>query len=265
MAKITEYAKVTSFDSGDILLKDGTNGTKTIGVADAAAEFLRLMNTAPINHRNFYRGKYLGNAVTDAQITAIRNGTFEDLWIGDYWTINGVNYVIADINYWYNCGDTALTKPHLIIVTEKQMYTAKMNEENTNAGGYVGSLMYTTNLEEAKTKINAAFPNLVLTHKNYLSNTDKGAAGAWFDSTVELMTEEMVYGHRQFAEDVKITVDKTQLALFALNPQMINIRQTYWLRNACGSASFAIVSSNGNTTNTSASSTSGVRPVFAIG
>lgn len=36
MAKVTEYSRVTKFDDGDILLKDGTNGTKTILVDDAA-------------------------------------------------------------------------------------------------------------------------------------------------------------------------------------------------------------------------------------
>lgn len=38
-------------------------------------------------HNSVYRGKYLGTAVTDTQWTAIGNGTFEDLYIGDYWTI----------------------------------------------------------------------------------------------------------------------------------------------------------------------------------
>lgn len=42
MSKITEYTSVNTFDSGDVLLKDGTNGTKIIPVESAASEFLRL-------------------------------------------------------------------------------------------------------------------------------------------------------------------------------------------------------------------------------
>lgn len=42
MSKITEYTSVNAFDSGDVLLKDGTNGTKIIPVESAASEFLRL-------------------------------------------------------------------------------------------------------------------------------------------------------------------------------------------------------------------------------
>ena len=43
-------------------------------------------------HNAIYRGKYLGTAVTDEQYAAIAAGTFDDLYIGDYWKINGVNW-----------------------------------------------------------------------------------------------------------------------------------------------------------------------------
>ena len=46
-------------------------------------------------HNAVYRGKFLGNTVTAAQYAAIKAGTFDDLYIGDYWTIGGVNYRIA--------------------------------------------------------------------------------------------------------------------------------------------------------------------------
>ena len=46
MGKITEYQKVSTFDENDVLLKDGTNGTKTISVADAANAFADLNGTA---------------------------------------------------------------------------------------------------------------------------------------------------------------------------------------------------------------------------
>ena len=36
MAKLTEYPRATSFDEGDILIKDGVNGTKKILVSDAS-------------------------------------------------------------------------------------------------------------------------------------------------------------------------------------------------------------------------------------
>ena len=64
---------------GDILIKDGTNGTKKITVKDAATEFAGLVSA--VNHRNIFRGKNLGSTITDAQKAAIANGTFDDLFI----------------------------------------------------------------------------------------------------------------------------------------------------------------------------------------
>ena len=62
-------------------------------------------------HNAIYRGKYLGTSVTTTQYAAISSGTFDDLYIGDYWTIGGVNYRIAAFDYYWNCGDNA-TPPH---------------------------------------------------------------------------------------------------------------------------------------------------------
>ena len=41
-------------------------------------------------HNAIYRGKNLGSAVTAAQWATIQAGTFKNLFIGDYWTINDV-------------------------------------------------------------------------------------------------------------------------------------------------------------------------------
>ena len=50
-------------------------------------------------HNSIYRGKNLGTQITDAQWEAVSAGTFEDLYIGDYWTINGYQYIIAAFNW----------------------------------------------------------------------------------------------------------------------------------------------------------------------
>ena len=263
MAKLTEYIESPRFDSGDILIKDGSSGTRKITAANAAIEFAGLVS--PINHRNIYRGKNLGTVITEAQKAAIQAGTFDDLFIGDYWVINGVNWVIADMDYWYNCGDTEFTNHHLLIVPSTSLYNAKMNDTATAEGGYVGSLMYTENLDAAKTTISTAFGDMLLNHREYLSNADTGAS-AWFDSEVELLNEVMVYGcYIHTISGGKITINKQQLSLFRLNPRMINIRSTYWLRDVVSSSVFAIVNTSGNASRNSASYSHGVRPVFAIG
>lgn len=273
MAKLTDYTADVRFNSDDILIKDGSKGTRKISVKNAAVEFAGLVSA--VNHRNVFRGKNLGSTITNAQKAAIQAGNFDDLFIGDYWAIGGVNWVIADMDYWYNCGDTAFTKHHLVIVPEKQLYAAQMNETNTTEGGYVGSLMYTSNLNQAKETISAAFGDMLLTHREYLVNavTDgRPSAGAWFDSQIELMNEIMVYGCHVYAPagngqviPTRYTINNSQLALFRLNPRAYKNRQWIWLRDVVSSAYFAGVSGNGNANYYGASLSGGVRPAFAIG
>lgn len=230
---------------------------------------------ASFMHRNIFRGKNLGTTITAAQKAAISTGTFDDLYIGDYWVIGGVTYRIADMDYWYNCGDTAFTKHHLVIVPDTSMYNSVMNDTNTTAGGYVGSKMYTEGLTQAKTTIQTAFGELLLTHRDYLVNAVTSgwpSAGAWFDSTVELMNEIMVYGSHIYTPGstgpltpIRYTINKQQLAIFALNPKMINNRNTIWLRDVVSSVLFANVAYGGFASSYYASLSYGVRPVFAIG
>jgi hypothetical protein len=240
-----------------------------------ATEALNQVQLSAIQHRNVYRGKNLGTSVTDAQKAAIQNATFDDLYVGDYWTINGTKYVIADMNYWYNTGDTAFARNHLVLMPDMPLYNAQMNTTATTTGGYVGSKMYTENLETAKTTISSAFGDLLLTHREYLVNavTDGSpSAGAWYDSTVEIPNEIMVYGLCIYtpagngtAVYTRYTIDKQQLSLFRLNPSATNNRQTFWLRDVVSSSLFAGVNGNGAANSPAASDTRGVRPVFAIG
>lgn len=226
-------------------------------------------------HNSIYRGKYLGNAVTQEQYAAISAGTFDDLYIGDYWTIGGVNYRIAAFDYYYLTGDTSCDKHHVTLVPDANMYTHVMNDTNITTGAYVGSKMYTEGLTQAKTTINSAFGAAhILNHRQYLQNavTDGYASGgSWYDSTVELMTEQNVYGGKIFSNIQNgtalansYTVDKSQYPLFALNPYMISNRQYFWLRDVVSAAYFAYVADTGNARCGNASPAYGVRPAFSI-
>lgn len=53
---------------------------------------------SPEMHRNIFRGKHLGESITEEQLEVIRDGSFADLYVGDYWEINGTKYRIADIH-----------------------------------------------------------------------------------------------------------------------------------------------------------------------
>lgn len=225
-------------------------------------------------HNAIYRGKNLGSSVTAVQYAEIAAGTFKDMYIGDYWTIGGVNYRIAAFDYYLNCGDTNTTAHHVVLVPDTNLYSHVMNDTNITTGAYVGSKMYTEGLEQAKTTIKAAFSGRVLSHRIYLSNATsngKASAGAWVDSEVDLMCEHMVYGNGVFSPvsdgstiPNNYRVEKSQLPLFQHEPSRICNRASWWLRDVISASGFALVSISGNANYYSASTSSGVRPAFCI-
>ena len=290
--KVTELtAFTTPTDSCLIPIHDGT-GLKKITFANFRAKAVEgteakiaplLFNNAGA-HNAIYRGKSLGSTVTTAQYAAIKAGTFDDLYIGDYWTIDGVNYRIAAFDYYLNSGDTNCTTHHVVIVPDTCLYNAQMHNTssggwesgaaNTTAGGYVGSDMYKSNLEQAKTTIKSAFSGHVLKHRIYLTNAvanGRASGGAWCDSEVDLMCEQMVYGSGIFSPvsdgsnvPANYRVEKSQLPLFQHEPSRIGNRNDWWLRDVITASFFAYVATNGGAYYYDASNSLGVRPAFCI-
>lgn len=273
--KFSEYPSVTKLTDDQIMLVDGTTGTRKIQAKTAVLAGLELTNA--INKRNIFRGKNLGSSFTSAQKAAIQNGTFEDLWLGDYWVIDGVTWRIVDFDYWYGTGDVKTLNHHLIIMPDSALYDAQMNTSATTASGYSGCNLRVTGLSTAATKIKAAFgAENILAHREYLTTTVTGGiptAGAWKETNVEIPSEIMMYGCPIYSAmntgDGTVphmaTNARTQLALFRIAPEFININKIYWLRDVVNATQFARVYSTGIAQCYSANTTIGVRPVFAVG
>lgn len=272
---LSELTQINELVSGNKLLVGTTDGNKAIAAEDAL--FAMLDSFAPVELRRvLFRGKNLGTALTAVQKAAIKDGSFKGMFLGDYWSIGGRIWRIVDMDYWYNCGDTAFTSHHLVIMPDEALYNAKMNTTNVTTGGYVGSEMYKNNLANAKTIVNAAFQGSVLTHREYLCNAvanGRPSGGAWFDSSVELPNESMMYGHPHFSPTSDgstvpaiYTISKTQLALYMVCPRFIvNRSYNQWLRDVVSSAAFAGVDLGGDSNYFNASVSLGVRPVFPVG
>lgn len=226
-------------------------------------------------HNAIYRGKYLGNTYTAAQQAAVAAGTFDDLFIGDYWTIGGVNYRIAGFDYYLNNGDTACATHHMIVVPDTRLYTHVMNDTNVTEGGYYGSKMRTSGLNQAKTTAESAFgASHILSHREYLTNAvsnGRPSGGSWYDCTVELMSERMVYGNGIFmpvSDGTNVpsnyTVSKGQLPLFLYRHDLIGNRENWWLRDVITAAAFAFVNDYGHADYSYASVAFGVRPAIPV-
>ena len=256
-------------------IQDG-NGNN---IVNTYATITQLNAKAPLAsnagaHNGIFRGKNLGSSLTEAQSAAIQAGTFDDLYIGDYWTIGGVDYVIVAFDYYYNTGDTACTTHHAVIVPRAPLYNAQMNTSNVTIGAYVGSAMYKSNLNQAKTTIQNAFGSghLLSIRQHFQNATTNGyeSDGTWYDATVWLMAEANVYGSNVFKSHCNGTswvnwysIDNRQYPYFHYAP-LIENRWTYWLRDVANSTQFAGVNSDGISTAPPASLSHGVRPAFCI-
>ncbi|MBD9339501.1 MAG: hypothetical protein EGQ54_01690 [[Ruminococcus] lactaris] len=217
---------------------------------------------SPEMHRNIFRGQYLGESITAEQLATIRDGSFKDLYIGDYWERDGTIYRIADINYWKNVGypeSEKLQKPHILIVPDTILRSGQMNANNSTSGGYKSSTMKTVRLNQIANSLPDAFKNILISHRIF-------SDGTWITASIDLMNEVMVHGTYICTDNSnKQTSDTQQLSLFRLCPELKSIGQNYWLRNVAGSQTYTLISQYGDASSDMATSTYGIRPVFAIG
>lgn len=209
--------------------KTGGGGGKL--TSDAIFEAL---DGIPEMHRNIFRGKNLGSTFTDEQKAAIKDGTFHDLWVGDYWTSNGTNYYIADFNYWIHTIGVA-KKNHVLIWADVGFGRSIQIDFKNSSGKYTGygaaklrDTLHTT----VKTIITSLFSSdNILEYKDYLSTNGSSSRNESVDCSIELPTVCMVFGNNKGAKmaatlDMSGSKSTRQLALFRLNFD-------YWLVSNC--------------------------------
>lgn len=182
------------------------------------------------------------------------------MYVGDYWEKDGIKYRIADINYWKNVGyPESVQKNHILIVPDTILGNGQMNPGNSTAGGYRNSAMKSTKLNQIADSLPAVFKNSLITHRMF-------SDGSWGNASVDLMNEVMVHGTYICTDNNnRQTSDTQQLALFRLAPELKTIGVNYWLRNVAGSQTYTLISQYGDASTDAATSTYGIRPVFAIG
>ena len=231
-------------------------------------------------HNSIFRGKDITSYFTDGSLyNRIANGTFEDLFVGDYIIQNNITWRIAGFDIHLNKGDQPLITHHAVIVPDSNLTTEVMNWEGSTEGGYVGSLVYGTTLPSVLTDyITPVFGNHIIEYRAFLTNginptgynssgTNDGCSNscAWFSRKLDLMDECEVYGcpiHSSSAFDCGSAY--TQLPLFALAPQYILSDESYWLKDVSTSHSYASVTNSGIADGAWTAAILGVRPRFLI-
>lgn len=256
---------------------DTTN--KTIPGAINELNSKTLLHNAG-GHNSIFRGKNLGTSYTSAMSKAIQSGTFDDLFVGDYLTINGTVYRVAGFNLGKQIGDNTSMGNSMCLVPDSALYNAQMHNTdsgqypegaaaNTTTGAYANSDMRTANLAQATQKIVSDFGSShVMSYRDILPNAtaDGQASGwAWYDCKVELMSETMVYGTKVWANSgYEVGCINSQFPLFALAPEYIHRRFNYWLRGVWSATFFCAGGVYGGAGNYLASQSLGVRPFFFV-
>ena len=268
------------------------DGLRTFKEQMDAQSILKRWPDGPEAHNAMWGGRDITAAFNAGTVSAnIANGTFKDIFPGDYITkqvtISGttytVNWVVADCDYWWHKGDNAaMGAHHVVIVPQTPIFNARMNPANTTEGGYAGSRMYKETIPACATGIVSAFGSShILTFRDLIVNNVNASgislgnsswsgvsalgSGQWVDAQCNLIGEHMVYGHSVWSSGGENQMIQTrQFSAFRLSERLINYnRQWWWLRDVVSSARFAGVYGSGLAYTYSASHVLGVRP-FAL-
>ena len=283
MGLANNYPSTGSFSDDDsVLITGATSGLRRMPVSKfqdnvtaKAADLRAIMELCPpaISHRMIYRGKNLGTSFTTEQSQAVQSGTFTDMYVGDYWVINGKTRRIGDIDYFIHCGDNVDLGHHLLMVDDgvdlpgDGSTTHFMNDTDTTAGGFKGSKMWNTTIpNQILPDITTAFGNHLLNHREYISNavTDGvPTGGEWVDTIYNIFNEAMYYGtvvngaNNAGAGLFNVGCSKNQIKLFMLDQSSMNRRRDIWLRDVVSASDFARVISVGGAVGPCASHTWG--------
>lgn len=272
--------------NNDFVMTFNDNSESKTRLRDA---FYSVVPDGAQTHNNIFRGSSLG-ALNATHIANIQNGSYHDMFIGDYFTINGANYVIAGINQKHLHGDNVPLGNHLLLMPDRfseledgtvlrsdGKTTHYMNDTDTTAGGLAGTKLYTTIMPSIQKRLEADFGSHLLTFREVVS-THVDASGApdqaeWRDAKLAIPNEVMVYGstlngNNKNGSWYNIGDDNIQLPLFRLNSdELTNHRDWgFWLRDIHSVSGFARAADGGCASWAGASGPwSGVRAFFLIG
>ena len=228
------------------------------------------------NHNNIFRGDDLfakGYTIDDI-CAMIADGSFSDIYIGDYFTLSGsienvpcfveqtgdegtkslvestqtvtynTKFRIAGLDTYLNTGDTAFTAHHAVIVPDGVIGRNYMNGTNTTSDGYIGSFMFASALPVYNTHFSAKLNNHLLSHREILSNGvigNQANSWAWTDVKINLMSEPEIYGLSIWGGGFDVGVNHRQFPLFRISPTYMVNFSWCWLRAVYSSSSFAYI------------------------
>lgn len=237
---LSKLVKTTTASSdATILFEDGEHKYAT-GFGDLPYIMAEnhIFNEEMPQRKNLFRGKNLGSVLTETQLKAINDGTFNDLFLGDYWEINNIRWRIVDMDYWYRIdGKIGTPRHHLVIMPDKALSPNDDGSGFANTsitGGYVGSPLRTVITRDIKAKVLESFSeNIVYGHGGTImctAITNNIPTGyGMISSTIEAPSLVSIVGYNSVMPYTNYSEwanglydsDCKQFALFKIAPQYI--------------------------------------------
>lgn len=89
-------------------------------VAESNTKDIRMI-VETLGKNGIYRGQCLGDSVTPEQMETIRSGEFLGMYLGDYWTIDGIDYYIVEFDKFLD----EQNKHHVVILPDHHYINAR--------------------------------------------------------------------------------------------------------------------------------------------
>lgn len=221
-------------------------------------------------HNSMYRGASLGTIVSP-YMAGIRNGTFSNLYLGDYWTYAGVTWRIAAFDYFMGVGGTPVDWHHVVVVPDKGLYAGQIHETTPFKGSYLDHTINKSGLNQALRMAQSAFGSANV--KKCWSRVSQGIndngtviSYTWYNTEAMILDESMVFGRRLMGAGPEGNgLNLGQLPAFFFNHDLMTIGQQYWLRDRSQANTAVYISNNGEVSTAPLTYGFQIRPYFVIG
>lgn len=140
--RVKDYPDGTLSDTSRMLFDNEETGTHSVDMATLKQQFGSGGGGSsdfvlPFDLRKFvYRGKAMGSTFTQEQHDAIANGTFDDLYLGDYWENDRGRYYIADFDY-HNPVDESASNHSITMFGFYKLTDEEYNVDNKQIWGTI--------------------------------------------------------------------------------------------------------------------------------
>lgn len=197
------------------------------------------------NHNGGIRGKNLGISYTAEQKASIAAGTFDDIYVGDYWEISGIKYHIVDIDYYMGFGSPQTTEHHVIVFPDDVISSQGYAPDSYYYGD---SNLHTTYLPTVAADLATKFGNYLINQSVILHQT--GGTTLRVRTKCILPSMQQLQGYSIRIPNNLIEFQSPQFSHFRYSPILKQASQRYWLRDTDGQGVYGFVSGTEGLVNT---------------